>query len=173
MGLARKLAVRGMIPSPMKVAEIRDNLYRLMTELAVVLDERFGEAGRDAVAEVFRRLGTEDAGLLRERLELGDSLQDALDAWLVVGGLMGAKIRVRWVNDSRVETEHPYCPQHAAFVKRGSVYCDTVCLPYVEALAKGISHRVRMDVVVPADMSHTCTKALYYGGDPNEQLGQP
>ncbi len=163
MGLARTAAIRGIIPSGNKVRELRDNLVRLMSASAVVMDERFGEAGLEAVSEVFRRLGQEDAKSIKERLGLGNTLKDALDAWRVIGHVMGAHMETKWISDKRVETTYPFCPRHRAFVKSGKLYCEAVCYPYVEAVAVGIADSIRMEVPKPADMSSACTKAMIVG----------
>ncbi len=156
----RNAAVKGLIPPGNKVAELRMNLNRLMAEMASVLEERFGEKGLDAIAEIFRRLGEQDAAALKSRLNLGSSLKDAVDAWLVVGNVMGAKMVPRWVSDKRVETDHPFCPQYEAFKKRGKLYCEAVCLPYVSAVAEGVAPEVKMEVVRAATKDATCIKAL-------------
>jgi len=160
MGLTRTLAVRGLVPSRFIVGEIRNNLYRLMTEVATTLERHQGDDGLALVAEMFRNLGREDAKSIKTRLGLGETIRDALDAWLVVGRLMGAKIQPRWIGPDRVETDHPYCPQHEIFVQSGRLFCESVCLPYVEALATGVAPEVEMEVVRPATMERACTKAL-------------
>lgn len=160
MGLMRTAAVKGMIPSGNKVTELRNNLMRLMTTTAVVMEERFGQEGLDALAEVFRRLGTEDAEALKARLGLGSTLKDALDAWIVIGHVMGSKIETNWVSENRVETDHPFCPQHSAFMRSGKLYCESVCYPYVEAVATGIASNSRMEVTKPATSEKACTKAI-------------
>ena len=131
-----------------------------MTTTAIVMEERFGQDGLDALSVIFRRLGEEDAEALRERLDLGDTLKDALDAWRVIGHVMGAKMKTRWIDDNRVETDHPFCPQYNAFKDKGKLYCEAVCWPYVEAVAVGITKGARMEVPRPADSETTCTKAI-------------
>jgi hypothetical protein len=163
LGLTRSAAVRGIIPPGNKISELRDNLVRLMSTTAVVMDERFGETGLEAVSEVFRRLGKEDAKAIKQRLGLGNTLKDALDAWIVIGHVMGAHMEAKWISDERVETNHPFCPQYRAFVKSGKLYCEAVCLPYVEGVAVGIADNLRMEVTKPADMTSACTKALVIG----------
>ncbi len=165
MGLMKTAAVRGLIPCGNKLAEVKNNLYRLMTTTAMVLDEKYGEEGLSVVSEIFRRLGAEDAVTLKKRLGLGDSIEDALDAWLVIGNVMGAKMEVRKISSERIETDHPYCPQHESFVSYNRLYCDAVCIPYVSALAEGVAPGVKTEVVRPADMDQTCTKALVASKD--------
>jgi hypothetical protein len=117
MGIMKTAAVKGIIPAGNKVSELRSNLGRLMTETAIVMEERFGKDGLDAVAEVFQ------------------------------------------------ETDHPYCPQHEGFIKKGKLFCESVCWPYVSAVAEGIAPGVKMEVPKPATMDATCTKALVYSLD--------
>ncbi|TFF91205.1 hypothetical protein EU545_05090 [Candidatus Thorarchaeota archaeon] len=162
MGIMKAAAVRGLIPAGNKVNELRDNLTRLMAEMGVVLEERFGQEGLDAISEIFRRLGEEDAKNMRERLGLGDTLSDAVDAWKVVGHVMGAKMEAQEISPDRVETTHPFCPQYEAFKDVGKLYCESVCLPYVRAIGEGIGKGVRMEVVRPADEESTCIKALVF-----------
>lgn len=164
MGLTRAFAKRGLIPSGQKVSELRDNLARLMVESAIVLHERFGDEGLDALSEVFRRLGEEDAEQMKNRLGLGETLADAVDAWRVVGHVMGAKMKVVEVSENRVNTEHPYCPQYEKFKERGRLYCESVCLPYVRAIAEGVAPPVRMEVLEPATEDGTCVKSLVFRG---------
>jgi len=49
MGIMKTAAVKGIIPASNKVGELRSNLVRLMTEMPIVLEERFGAAGLEAV----------------------------------------------------------------------------------------------------------------------------
>ncbi|MBN2228859.1 MAG: hypothetical protein JW779_04625 [Candidatus Thorarchaeota archaeon] len=161
MGVMKTAAVKGIIPSGNKVSELRSNLLRLITETSIVLDERFGSDGLQAIEEIFRRLGEEDAKAMKERLGFGNSLKDALDAWMVIGHIMGSKMEPTWVSEKRVEVSHSYCPQHEEFMKRGKLYCNQACLPYVGAIGEKIGLGVKMDVVRPADEKDTCIKALY------------
>jgi hypothetical protein len=156
----RTAAVKGIIPAGNKVSELRDNLMRLMTTMGIVMEERFGQEGLEAVAEVFRRLGTEDAQAMKERLGLGDTLKDAHDAWMVIGHVMGSKMVPTWIDANRVEFNHPFCPQYNAFKDKGKLYCEAVCWPYVEAVAVGIAKGAKMEVPVPADAEKACTKTI-------------
>jgi len=160
LGVMKTAAVKGIIPAGNKVSELRSNLLRLITETSNVLDERFGAAGLEAVAEIFRRLGEEDAKTMRERLGFGDTLKDALDAWLVIGHIMGSKMEPNWISETRVEVSHSYCPQHEEFLKRGNLYCTAACLPYVGAIGENIGRGVKMDVVRAAEENAPCVKAL-------------
>jgi hypothetical protein len=162
MGVMKAAAVRGLIPPGNKVSELRANLTRLMAQMGSVLEERFGQEGLDAIAEIFRRLGEQDAKNMKERLGLGDSLSDAVDAWKVVGHVMGAKMEAHEVSPDHVETVHPFCPQYEAFNDVGKLYCESVCLPYVRAIGEGIGEGVKMEVVRPADADSTCIKALVF-----------
>jgi hypothetical protein len=159
MGVMKTAAVKGIIPAGNKVGELRSNLMRLMTEMSIVLEERFGEAGLEAVSEIFKRLGDEDAQAMKERLGFGHTLQDAHDAWMVVGHVMGSKMRSEWISEKRVEFHHQYCPQYDAFKDRGKLYCDAVCLPYVSAIGR-IGEGVETDVVKAADDDGPCIKGL-------------
>lgn len=162
MGVMKTAAVKGIIPAGNKVGELRSNMFRLITEVPVVLEERFGSEGLEAVAEIFRRLGEQDASAMKERLGLGDALKDSVDAWVVIGHVMGSKMDVTWESENRAVANHPYCPQYDEFKKHGTIYCDSACLPYVGAVAEKIAPGVKMNLVRPADMSRTCTKALVY-----------
>jgi hypothetical protein len=158
-------AVKGLIPAGNKVGELRSNLIRLITEMPIVLEERFGEEGLKAVAEIFRRLGEEDAVAMKERLGLGETLKDSVDAWIVIGHVMGSKMDVTWENENRAVADHPYCPQYEEFKKHGKIYCESACWPYVGAVAEKIAPGVKMDVVRPADMNQPCRKALVFGSN--------
>ncbi|TFG34383.1 hypothetical protein EU527_03490 [Candidatus Thorarchaeota archaeon] len=160
MGIMKTAAVKGMIPAGNKVGELRSNILRLINETAVVLEERFGAAGLEAVEEIFRRLGENDADLMKERLGFGDTLKDSLDAWLVIGHILGSKMEPKWVSEKRVEVRHSYCPQHEEFMKHGKLFCTQACLPYVGAIGEKIGKDVKMDVVHAADENGPCIKAL-------------
>ena len=159
MGVMKTAAVKGIIPAGNKVGELRSNLMRLMTEMPIVLEEQFGAAGLEAVSEIFRRLGEEDATAMKERLGFGDTLQDAHDAWMVIGHIMGSKMKAERISEDRIEFHHLYCPQYDAFKTRGKLYCDSVCLPYVSAVGK-IGKGVETDVVKAADDEGPCIKGL-------------
>jgi len=162
LGIMKTAAVKGLIPAGNKVSELRSNLMRLITEMSLVLEERYGPEGLETVAEIFRRLGEQDALLMKERLGLGDTLNDSVDAWVVIGHVMGSKMDVTWESENRAVANHPHCPQYDEFKKHGTIYCDSACLPYVGAVAEKIAPGVKMNLVRPADMSRTCTKALVY-----------
>jgi hypothetical protein len=164
MGIMKTAAVKGIIPPGSKVSELRDNLMRLITEMSVVLEERFGQDGLNAVSEIFRRLGEEDAKAMKERLGFGSTLRDSYDSWAVIGHIMGSKMVPRWVSDSRVEVDHTVCPQYNSFMERGKLYCEYACLPYVGAVGEGIAPGVKMDVIRAADARGPCTKALEMKG---------
>jgi hypothetical protein len=159
MGVMKTAAVKGIIPAGNKVGELRSNLMRLMTEMSIVLEERFGSEGLEAISEIFQRLGEEDANAMKDRLGFGDTLNDAHDAWMVVGHVMGSKMKSEWTSENRVEFHHLLCPQYDAFKERGKLYCDAVCLPYVSAIGR-IGKGVETDVVKPADDDGPCIKSL-------------
>ncbi|MBD3406425.1 MAG: hypothetical protein GF411_09965 [Candidatus Lokiarchaeota archaeon] len=160
MGIMRTAAVKGIIPAGNKVTELRSNLTRLMNECAIVLEERFGQEGLDALTEVFSRLGSQDAKSMKERLRLDNGLEDASDAWKVIGHMFGAKMNDTWKSEEYVEFDHPFCPQHSEFQKHNALYCDTVCLPYVKAVAEGIAPGISVGVVRKATKDSTCIKSL-------------
>jgi hypothetical protein len=160
MGIMRTAAVKGLIPAGNKVTELRNNIIHLINETAIVLEEKLGEAGLDALSEVFKRLGFQDAKAMKERLGLGDTIQDSADAWSIIGHILGSKMNARWISEDRVEFDHLYCPQHEEFLKTNRIYCEKVCLPYVEAIAEGVSPDVKMEVVKMADTESTCIKAI-------------
>ena len=164
MGIMKTAAVRGIIPAGNKVSELRSNLMRLITEMSVVLEERFGQEGLNAVSEIFRRLGEQDAVEMKGRLGLGDTVKDAYDAWAVIGHIMGSKMVPQWASDNRVVVDHTLCPQYDSFSKRGKLYCEYACLPYVGAVGEGVAPGVKMEVVRAADDSAPCTKALAFKG---------
>jgi len=160
LGIMKTAAVKGLIPPGNKVSELRSNIVRLITESSTVLEERFGSAGLEAIEDIFSRLGESDAMLMKERLGFGDTLKDSLDAWLVIGHILGSKMEPKWVSEKRVEVSHSYCPQHEEFMKHGKLYCTQACLPYVGAIAEKIGKDVTMDVVHAADETGPCIKAL-------------
>jgi hypothetical protein len=160
MGIMRTAAVKGLIPAGNKVSELRGNIIHLINEAALVLDEKLGEPGLEALSEVFRRLGHQDAKAMKERLGLGDGVKDSADAWSIIGHILGSKMEARWISEDRVEFDHLYCPQYEEFLKTNKMYCETVCLPYVEAIAEGISPDVKMEVVKTADEKSACIKAI-------------
>lgn len=162
MGLMKTAAVKGIIPSGNKVGELRSNLVRLITEMPIVLEERFGAEGIKAVAEIFKRLGEQDAKAMKERLGLGDALKDSVDAWVVIGHVMGSKMDITWESENRAVADHPFCSQYEEFKKHGKIYCESACWPYVGAVGEKIAPGVKMEIVRPADMNQPCRKALVY-----------
>lgn len=161
MGIMKTAAVKGIIPPGNKVGELRSNIVRLITETSTVLEDRFGADGLEAVEEIFGRLGEQDAKTMKTRLGFGDTLKDSLDAWLVIGHILGSKMEPNWVSENRVEVSHSYCPQHKEFLKHGKLYCTHACLPYVGAIGANIGKGVKMEVVRAADENAPCVKALF------------
>jgi hypothetical protein len=160
MGIMRTAAVKGLIPPGYKVNELRSNIVRLINETAIVLEEELGEPGLDALSDVFRRLGFQDAKAMKERLRLGKKIADSADAWSIIGNILGSKMRANWTSEDRVEFEHLYCPQYEEFLKTNRIYCEKVCLPYVKAIAEGVSPEVKMEIIKAADEESTCIKAI-------------
>lgn len=158
----KSAAVKGIIPAGNKVHELRSNLFRLITEIPLVLETRFGEQGLAATAEIFQKLGQQDALIMKNRIGLGNTLKDAVDAWIIIGHIMGSKMDMTWESDTRAVSYHPYCPQYEEFKKNGKIYCETACWPYVGSIGENIAPGVKMEIVKPADMDHACTKALEY-----------
>ncbi|MFX0056632.1 MAG: hypothetical protein ACFFAD_17015, partial [Candidatus Hermodarchaeota archaeon] len=150
MGLMKTAAVKGIIPAGFKARELQKNMLRLITEVPIVMEERFGVAGLEAVAEIFKRLGEHAAGEMKERLDLDDTLEDAMDAWIIIGHIMGAKMKVTWESDHRAVADHPFCPQYEESKNRGKIYCEFACWPYVSTIAEEIAPRVKMTMVKPA-----------------------
>ena len=155
-------AVKGIIPAGNKVKELRSNLFRLIAEIPLMLETRFGEQGLAATTEIFQKLGKQDALTMKNRLGLGSTLKDAVDAWIIIGHIMGSKMMVTWEGSTRVVTDHPYCPQYEEFKKHGKLYCEPACWPYVGSVGEEIAPGVKMEIIRPADMSRACTKALVY-----------
>ncbi len=160
MGIMKTAAIKGLIPAGNKVAELRHNIYNIMVKTPLVLEEQLGQDGLTALAEVFRRLGREDAKGMKDRLGFGETLKDSVDAWKVIGHVLGSKMSDTWISETRVEFHHQYCPQHEAFQKEGKFYCETICLPYMESIASGIAPSVKMDVVRASDENQPCIKGL-------------
>jgi len=52
MGVLKTAAVKGIIPAGNKVGELRSNMFRLITEMPLVLEERFEAELLEAVAEM-------------------------------------------------------------------------------------------------------------------------
>lgn len=52
MGVMKTAAVKGLIPTGNKVGELRSNMFRLITEMPLVLEGRFEAEGLEAVAEM-------------------------------------------------------------------------------------------------------------------------
>ncbi|MGY5876039.1 MAG: hypothetical protein RTU30_09855 [Candidatus Thorarchaeota archaeon] len=162
MGIMRSAAVKGIIPPGNKVTELRENIYNIMVVTPKVLEEQLGQQGLDALSEVARQLGNSTAEELKGRLGFGETLKDSADSWKVLGHVLGTKMSERWITEDRVEFDHEYCPQHEAFVKSGKLYCDTMCLPLMEALASGVAPRVKMELVRAADEKDACIKGLVF-----------
>lgn len=162
MGIMKTAAVKGIIPPGNKISELRNNLLRLIVELPFTMDKRFGTKGLEAVAEIFKRLGEDDASTMKERLGLGETRKDAVDAWIIIGRIMGSKMNITWESENRAVADHPFCPQYEEFKKHGKLYCDSACWPYVGAVAEKVAPGVKMEIVRLANMSQTCAKALVF-----------
>lgn len=162
------MAVKGIIPSGNKVNELRSNLFRLITEMSYVLERRFGAEGLETTSEIFQHLGEQDAATIKNQLGLGETLRDAVDAWILIGHIMGSKLDVTWDGENRAVTDHPYCPQYEEFKKKGKLYCESACWPYVSTIGETIAPGVKMEIVRPADMNRSCTKALVFKPSKNE-----
>jgi hypothetical protein len=163
MGVMKTAAVKGIIPPGNKVSELRSNLLRLITEIPLVLEDRFGQEGLDAVSEIFKRLGMQDAKTMKERLGFGDELKDSVDAWKVIGHIMGSKMEIEMDGEDRAVATHSFCPQYELFKEQGKFhYCEYACWPYVGGVAEGLAPGVKMEIVREADKASACVKALVF-----------
>ena len=104
--------------------------------------------------------GEEDGKKLKEELNLGNDLKDAVDAWLIMGNIFKVKMIARKLNEKEVEFYHPHCPMWNFFKSKGKIYCETLCLPYVESFAKAVSSNIEMAIVQPPTEENTCIKKL-------------
>ncbi len=113
------------------------------------------------MAEIFRRLGSEDAVTMKKRIGFGSTFQDSVDAWKVIGHIMGSEMEVEIEGEDRAVATHSFCPQYEMFKDKNKLhYCESACWPYVGEIAEGIAPGVKMEILREADSEGACTKVL-------------
>lgn len=160
VNIKRFFAKHGFITNGMRFNVVSESLYTFMVGVADLLKENFGERGEQLLVKLMEKLGEEDGKKLKEELNLGDSLKDAADAWIIAGNIFKVKMIARELNDKEIEFHHPYCPMWNFFKSKGKIYCKTLCLPYVESVAKAVSPNIEMEIVQPPSEKNTCIKKL-------------
>ena len=160
MNIKRFFASRGLITNGARFSIVSESFYKLMVGVADLLKKNFGEKGERLLANLMAKFGTEDGEKMKEELNLGNSLRDAADAWLIMGNIFKVKMVAKKLNENEIEFHHPNCPMWNFFKSKGKIYCKTLCLPYVESLAKAVSPNIEMVVVQPPTEENTCIKKL-------------
>ncbi len=130
-------------------------LESLLAQGDIENDAAFREMVRQAASDMGVKLATE----VRDAFGIGNSIEDAVDAWKIGCVAAGVKYRVEKEGDSYV-FHHPVCPMHEYFTQRGIVPCENLCLPTVEAIARTICPVCEVEVVHQGDLTSTCIKAI-------------
>lgn len=160
MNIKRFLAKHGFITNGTRFNVVSESLYTLMVSVTDLLKENLGEKGEQLLSDLMRKLGEEDGKKLKEELNLGEGLKDAADAWIIAGKIFKVKMTTREPNDKEIEFHHLYCPMWSFFKSKGKIYCKTLCLPYVESVAKAVSPNIEMEIVQLPSEQNTCVKKL-------------
>ena len=160
MSVKRFFAKHGLITNGMRVNLIGEKFYTLMVGVADLLKENFGEKGEQLLIDLLKKFGEEDGKRLKEELNLGSDLNAAADAWIIMGNIFKVKMFTRKTSDNEIVFYHPNCPMWNFFKSKGKIYCETLCLPYVESVVKSIAPTVEMEIVDPPTIERTCVKKL-------------
>jgi len=160
VNIKRFFAKHGLITNGVRFNIVSESFYKLMVGVADLLTERLGDEGEHLLVNLMEKFGAEDGKKLKEELNLGDSLEDAADAWLIMGNVFKVKMIAKKLNKNEIEFHHPYCPMWNFFKSKGKIYCKTLCLPYVESFAKAVSPNIEMVIVQPPTEENTCIKKL-------------
>ena len=162
MNFTRWAAVHGLIPPGMKSKALRDQYLSLLcTTFEILEQETSKEQAESILSKIGQRMGIEAAEILQKEVGLPNSLQGAIDAWIIGGHALGVKIR-RMKQENGEDFEHLTCPLHAFFVSRELDLCHSFCLPQVESTAKAINPDISMKVTQDPNFEQRCIKGLYF-----------
>ncbi|MEX2706170.1 MAG: hypothetical protein Q6352_013085 [Candidatus Freyrarchaeum guaymaensis] len=159
MSLGKMFALWNLIPGGMRANLVQDSLLDTVAALSAAILKTYKKEGEKMIAEVFREQGKIQGETLKERLGLGNSLKDAVDAWKIACNLTNLKAKFEKRGQDSYVAYHLNCPMHEAF-KRYKILCDVACFPMVEAMAKAVCPESKMSVIRKPTLEETCVKGL-------------
>ncbi|MHA1208300.1 MAG: hypothetical protein ACTSSA_03335, partial [Candidatus Freyarchaeota archaeon] len=115
MSLGKMFALWNLIPGGMRANLVQDSLLNTVAALSAAILKTYKKEGEKLIAEVFREQGKIQGETLKERLGLGNSLKDAVDAWKIASNLTNLKARIEKRGPDSYVTYHLNCPMHEAF----------------------------------------------------------
>lgn len=151
------LFARMYLPSRLK----QKGLLDMYCNLAGFIHEECerGIIGHTALKDAFGKIGKASAVTLKKELTLGNSFEDAVNAWIIGSKAMNVTVSVER-KEREVIFNHLHCPMWENFKKNGKILCEDVCIPVAESMAREIYPDVEMVILQESDMNHTCIKAL-------------
>ena len=84
LSVSKILALWNLIPGGMRANLVQESLLDTAAALSAAMLKAYKKEGEKLIAEVFREQGKNQGELLKERLGLGNTLKDAVDAWKIV-----------------------------------------------------------------------------------------
>ncbi|MBU7043572.1 MAG: hypothetical protein HXS47_08275 [Theionarchaea archaeon] len=104
-------------------------------------------------------VGKASARTLKEELNLENTFEDAVNAWIIGSKAMNVTLSIERKGHD-VVFNHIQCPMWENFKNHGTILCEQICIPVAESMAKEIYPEVEMIILRSPDMDHTCIKAL-------------
>lgn len=106
-----------------------------------------------------KEVGKTTADTMKRELNFTNTIEDAVDAWIIGSKAMNVTLSLE-KKDDLVIFHHIHCPMWNYFREKGSILCEDVCFPVVEAMAKEICPDVKMVILRHPDKDNTCVKGL-------------
>lgn len=159
LSVSKILALWNLIPGGMRANLVQESLLDTAAALSAAMLKAYKKEGEKLIAEVFREQGRNQGELLKERLGLGNTLKDAVDAWKIACNLTKLKAKFEKTGETSYDAYHLNCPMHEVF-KKYKISCGVACFPMVEALATTVCPEAKMTVVRKPTLEETCVKRL-------------
>jgi len=159
LSVSKMFALWNLVPGGMRANLVQESLMDTVAALSAAIIKAYKKEGEKLIADVFREQGRNQGNLLKERLGLGNTLKDAVDAWKIAGNLTKLKAKFEKSGENSYDAYHLNCPMHEAF-RKYKILCDVACFPMVEAMAKTVCPQAKMSVVRKPTLEETCIKRL-------------
>ncbi|MEX2724441.1 MAG: hypothetical protein Q6367_011150, partial [Candidatus Freyarchaeota archaeon] len=83
MSVSKMFALWNLVPGGMRANLVQESLMDTVAALSAAIIKAYKKEGEKLIADVFREQGRNQGNLLKERLGLGNTLKDAVDAWKI------------------------------------------------------------------------------------------
>lgn len=124
------------------------------------LESRFGPEVLRIIKEVQFELGREVAEQIKEKYQLGNEIDDALDLMWMMIVPFGIKMKAEKIDEGRIREEKLACPIFDVFRRHGVDYCDSLCVSLGNGWLYAINPNLKFELVRRGGRGHYCIKDI-------------